>query len=103
MATLLEQYNLRRNSEFLARVEQAVANLALYILTAEMPTSPNYVLRYKWAKFAVVSPGPYAVQMMPALLADGVINTNMENSTDADITAAVDRNVVLFAEKFVGV
>ncbi len=102
MATLADQAALRHNADFTARMEQAVANLAFYILTTEADTVLDHAIRRRWAQSALVSPAANTIQMFTAVLADAIVQGKLANCTDAELQAAVDRNIVLFARQILG-
>lgn len=92
MATYLELSALKRNVDFAARVEIAVAKFAVYKMD-ENPATAGHSLAVKWAQNAVANPSSVAAGILPALTMDWSIQEKAaapETITDAEIQTAVE-------------
>jgi hypothetical protein len=105
MLTLLEQFNLRKDADFVGRVEAAVAKLAVYIVTTEtLGTNSQHLVRFNWAKSAITNPGSFAQQMLSAVIADpGILATPANQITDVQIEYIVDVLANSFGQRLMGI
>ncbi len=94
MAAYIDLANLRTNADFLRKVEIAVAKFATYVL-GEDPSTPNHNARYRWAASALLSPTSVAAGLISSVVLDDNVMANLENTSDADIQAAVERKASL--------
>lgn len=83
MATYLELSALRRDPDFAARTEIAVAKFAVYKMD-ENPATAGHALAMKWAFNAIANPGSVAAGLLPALMMDFTLQSKA--ATPADIT-----------------
>lgn len=98
MATYNELYGLNSDSELRNRVTMACI-VAAETVMAEEDTTPNHANRLVWAALVFASPAMEAKRMFMAVLAankDADVAA-IQSATDAQIQAAVDNHVDLFA------
>jgi hypothetical protein len=97
VATVYENiYNLHANSNLRNRVTVAIAKASQDIL-AEADTVANHTERLTWAKTVMHDPAEEAAKMMWGVLGSTTIRTKGENATDAEVQAAVDAILNVFA------
>jgi hypothetical protein len=97
MATVYENiYNLHANSNLRNRVTVAIAKASQDIL-AEAGTVPNHAERLTWAKTVMHDPADEATKMMWGVLGNATIRAKGETATDAEVQAAVDAILNVFA------
>ncbi len=99
MATYVELYSLRNDSELRNRVTAAVIIAAETVMGEDGGTA-NHANRLTWAKNALISPRAETKRMFWALLAankDATV-TSIQGATDAAIQVNVDDHIDLFAD-----
>jgi hypothetical protein len=92
---LIDVYNLRYDSEFLARLKGAVAMSAYDIVTNP---SGKSALRLQWAQKSIKEPELMAERMAWAVAGNPTIATSGAQSTDNDILYVVNLLQETFAE-----
>jgi hypothetical protein len=97
MATLYETiYNLHANSNLRNRVTVAIAKASQDIM-GEAGTVTDHAKRIVWAREVCTDPEPEAARMMWGILGNATIRTKGETATDAEVQAAVDAIINVFA------
>lgn len=98
MATYLELFSLRNDSELVNRVAVACA-VAAEAIRNESDQTTNHAERMLWAANALINPQLEAERMMWALLAANKDTTlaNIQAATDTAIQQRVDAAVDVFA------
>jgi len=98
MATYIELFDLKDNSDLHDRITVAVVKAAHSIARDETPPS-NQAARLVWAAEAVSNPVPVAQKMLWVLLAaySDMSTAQITGASDEAIQSAVDGAVDLFA------
>ena len=99
MATYLELFELRKDSDLQDRISAAVA-IAADTIQNELDTVPNHANRIIWASEAMASPGSKRDGMIAAVLSANkdAAKEQILAANDAAIQANVDAAVNLFAQ-----
>ena len=95
MATYLELSALKRNADFAARVEIAVAKFAAYKMD-ENPATAGHSWAVKWAQNALANPGSVAAGILPAVVMDPAFQAKAatpSDITDVELQSAVEAAV----------
>jgi hypothetical protein len=91
MATYLEIYTLRANTDLLNRVSVAIM-VACEQIRVEATDTPLHKNRVAWAQQAINDPESFATRALSLLLAanKGLTTTQISTTSDAAIQTAVD-------------
>jgi hypothetical protein len=96
MATLLEIYNLRVNTELKNRTSSAVAKAVTDVLN-ENPATQNHTQRIAWANKAMKDIDTWTAQFMWDVTSDTTIQAAGANCTDTDIMNVVNGSIDKYA------
>lgn len=93
---LIDQYNLKSNAQFKARVSAAISVAANDIMNEDAGTT-NHTERLVWAKASIKDPETVAEQMLWLVVQNPTIQTNGLSSSDNDIQFVVNSYVDFLA------
>jgi len=93
---LIDQYNLKSNAEFKARIASAIAKASNNIIN-EDPGTTNHTERLVWAKNAIINAETVAEQMLWLVVQNPTIQTNGLSSSDNDIEFVVNSYINFLA------
>jgi hypothetical protein len=96
MASLLEIYALRFDTDLKNRVMAAIAKAAQDVIN-ESDTTENHANRIIWARDSLTDAQTMAEKFMWAVVGNASIQNNGANSTDNDIQFVVNSNIDTFA------
>lgn len=97
MATLLEQWNLRRNPGNLKeRTASAIAAVAIGVFAEDVNTA-NHANRIKWATASLIDPENWADRMFWGVIQNPTVSASGDATSDSDLLWVVGQLVNLFA------
>ena len=89
-------YKTAKNEDFLGRIDIAVVKAAEAIIN-ESDQTANHANRYAWSRNAIEAPREKTLALRWRILMNPTIQTNMNQSPDADIQFVVNGMIDYFA------